>query len=275
MSLISAVDDIPSSLVTVNLSIHDWLNMSPSFTSALRRLILTLHFSVRLSLHSTTTSSSMSICVSVICTATPPKMSTTGCKMFSSGKTSSNTRLITFCPELPASSVTTKESVHECLATSPELMTTPSKEILTLQFFVTLSVQEATNLSPTYNSLSLMRISSTPVISTEEIYTVTVGGVTSTKGTEPSQLPDMFHISGSSCVQFVVKATAIPAKRNSLPIVCVSFLQVIIVLFYMCVPVLLERHLRMRLWAPSGESHLIHYAYPWAAALPTCLHIPI
>lgn len=74
-------------------------------------------------------------------------------------------------------------SVHDLSGTSPELTGAPSKVTFTWQLFVTLSVHEATNLSPTCSSLPPMRISSTPVMSTELRCRVMVGGVMSGVGT--------------------------------------------------------------------------------------------
>ena len=153
-----------------------------------------MHCAVYLSDHEATFTSSISSWLSTISTFPQPKMLTSCIMTVRLGNTSSNTNWIVAVLLFPASLVTVSVSVHDFLATSPELTAIPENLNSTLQFFVTLSDHEATSLSPTYSSLSLIRIFSTPMISMVEYSTLMEGMEVSFAISSLVQEANMIHI---------------------------------------------------------------------------------
>lgn len=138
--------------------------------------------------------------------------------------------------------------------------------------FVILSVQYATRLSPIRNSLLVTTISSAPAISTLERNNFIVGAIISASFLSSVQEMNVEVIIHAAMIGVVAKITATGYWLNILDF---FFFQLISLFHIFCAFLLaLNMFQGMRSKVASGVSFR-YCAYPWTAAVPTCLHIPM
>ena len=159
---------------------------------------------------------------------------------------------------LPASSATVSFSIQVLVSIVPDCTALSYAVTVAVHTFVLSSLHVAIRSSPMNNWLASMRNCLPPDMSTSDLVTVMVGGVTSSSS--------FVHAVNNGTATTRVSMMVVNWRRKGF--------QVIVVAGVMSCSALPERFERFRMQAVCGATSS-RCAYRRAAAMLTCLHIPM
>ena len=183
-------------------------------------------------------------------------------------------RFISVLLELPDWSVTVRMSVPSSSIVAQELTTWLWNVSVALHGLPLSSVHDAMTQSHILSSPSLNMTVLPPETSVSDCLRVILGGVTSARFLSWVQEKNAAVMVHAAIIGVVARITAMGYLPNSF-VLLLLFQLISSFPFWLCVFLFALNMFQGKRSLTTCGASFCHYAYPWTAAVPTCLHIPM